>query len=136
MNSYRRLEQSAWLRVRRWCLRLAAAPTGLAGAAAVLAGAYPHGGVATSLTVPLALAGIGLLVAAALMLASIRSDLIELILGGLAGGAFGVTLAEMSAQATTIENHYKSLWVPVALAVLLVAYLASGPTRRASPVAR
>jgi uncharacterized membrane protein YsdA (DUF1294 family) len=61
------------------------------------------------------------------MLASVRSDLIELILGGLAGGAFGVTLAEMSAQATTVEDHYKSLWVPVALAVLFVAYLAFRP---------
>jgi hypothetical protein len=54
----------------------------------------------------------------------VRSDLVEVILGGLAGGSFGVTLAEMSAQAATIPDHYKSLWVPAALGALLVAFLA------------
>ena len=101
--------------------------TGLAGGTAVLAGVYAQAGPAPSLTVPFGLAGIGLLVAAGLMVASIRSDVIELILGGLAGGAFGVTLAEMSSQATTLADHYKSLWVPVALGVLFVAYLAFRP---------
>jgi hypothetical protein len=46
------------------------------------------------------------------------------ILGGLAAGTFGVALAEMSAQAATIEGHYKSLWISMLLGGLLVAFLA------------
>jgi len=63
------------------------------------------------------------------MVVEARSDLVELILGGLAAGAFGVTLAEMSAQAATIDDHYKSLWVPAMLASLLLSYLASRSPR-------
>jgi hypothetical protein len=38
--------------------------------------------------------------------------------------AFGVTLAEMSAQGATIDDHYKSLGVPMLLGSLLVTFLA------------
>jgi H+/Cl- antiporter ClcA len=57
------------------------------------------------------------------------ADLVEVILGGLAAGTFGVAFAEMSAQAATIEDHYKSLWIPMLLGGLLVAFLACRPPR-------
>jgi hypothetical protein len=88
------------------------------------ASAYAQRGDAPSLAAPFALGGLGLAVAGILMALGARSDLVEIILGGLAGGSFGVTLAEMSAQAASIEDHYKSLWVPAAIATLLVLFLA------------
>jgi len=113
------------MRARIWWLRGTALATTVAAAIALLTAASSVTSPAPSLGAPFALAGLGLLVAAGLMVTEARSDLIELILGGLAAGAFGVPLAEMSAQAATIDDHYKSLWVPTVLASLLLSYLAS-----------
>jgi hypothetical protein len=114
----------AWPRVQTWGLRVTAVATGLAGAEGLVASGYSLQGPTPSLAMPLALAGLGLLVASVMMLIPARAELVEIILGGLAGGSFGVTLAEMSAQAATIQDHYKSLWVPAVLAALLVSFLA------------
>lgn len=113
-----------WLRIRVWGLRATSAATGLAGAIALVAATNAFGGDAPSLATPFALSGLGLFLAAALMAIGVRSDLIEIVLGGLAGGSFGVSLAEMSAQAATVPDHYKSLWLPVVLAALLLSFLA------------
>lgn len=103
---------------------MTAIATAVAGLVAAATSAAALQGQAPSLAAPFAMAAVGLLLASGLMFAQVRPDLVELTLGGLAGGSFGVTLAEMSAQAGTIADHYKSLWVPAALAVLLLSFLA------------
>ena len=113
-----------WPHAQKWGLRLTAIATGVAGVVGISVSPYSLQGPAPSLAAPFAIAGLGLLVAAVLMAIPARSDLIEIIIGGLAGGSFGVTLAEMSAQAATIQDHYKSLWLPAFLAALLVSFLA------------
>jgi len=116
--------RKAWPRVRILGLRVTAIATAVAGLVAAATSAAALQGQAPSLAAPFAMAAVGLLLASGLMFAQVRPDLVELTLGGLAGGSFGVTLAEMSAQAGTIADHYKSLWVPAALAVLLLSFLA------------
>jgi hypothetical protein len=111
-----------WPRVRLLGVRVVAIVSGLAGATALVAAESASRGQAPSLAAPFAIAGLGLILAAVLMLMGARSDLVEIILGGLVGGSFGVTLAEMSAQAATIEDHYKSLWVPAGIAALMVLF--------------
>jgi hypothetical protein len=111
-------------RIRAWGLRGVAALVGIAGGTALIAAVQASGGPAPSLSFPFAIAGVGLLVAAFLAGSGLRPDLVEAILGGLTGASFGVTLAEMSAQASTIEDHYKSLWVPAAIASLFVMFVA------------
>jgi hypothetical protein len=105
-------------------MRLTSLATVAAAGVALASAAYANGGGTPSLALPFAISGLGLLVAAGLMMNGIRAELVEIILGGLAGGSFGVSLAEMSAQAASIPDHYKSLWVPAVLAALLVSFLA------------
>jgi TRAP-type C4-dicarboxylate transport system permease small subunit len=113
-----------WRLLQAWGLRATAAATALAGAAALLTSLASRDGEAPSLGAPFLLAGFALVIASALIYFRLRSDLVEIILGGLAGGSFGITLAEMSAQAQSVPDHYKSLWVPASIAALLVAFLA------------
>jgi hypothetical protein len=113
-----------WRWLQPWGLRATFAATALAGVVALLTSLSSRNGDAPSLAAPFLLAGIALVMASALIYLGLRSDLVEIILGGLAGGSFGVTLAEMSAQALSIPDHYKSLWVPTSIAALLVAFLA------------
>ncbi len=114
---------------RRWGTRLTSVATAALGLTSLLGSPSASTGVAPSLAIPFALAGAALVVAAALMWLEWRADLVELILGGLAAGTFGVALAEMSAQAATIDDHYKSLWIPMLLGSLLVSFLACRPPR-------
>ena len=79
---------------------------------------------------PLAVAGIALLVVAALMAASKRPDLVELVLAGLAAGAFGIILAEIEALTSVTPDHYGSLWIPIAVGGLFVAFRAFGQRSR------
>jgi hypothetical protein len=113
------------MRARIWWLRATALATVVAGAIVLRAATSAVNSPAPSLVTPFALAGVGLVAVAVLMYLEARSDLVELILGGLTAGSFGVALAETSAQAATIDDHYKSLWVPAVLAFLLLSYLAS-----------
>jgi len=110
--------------VRSFGFGVTALATGLAAAVGLAASAYAVHGSAPSLAAPFALGGLGLAAAGIFMALRARSDLIEIILGGLAGRSLGVTRAEMSSQAASIEDHYKSLWVPAAIATLLVSFLA------------
>ena len=100
--------------------------TALAGLVALIGWANAPLQEAPSAALPLAVAGIALLVAAALMTASKRPDLVELLLAGLAAGAFAVILAEIEAQAAVTPDHYGSLWIPIALGGLLIAFRAFG----------
>ena len=79
---------------------------------------------------PLAVAGIALLVVAALMATSKRPDLVELVLAGLAAGAFGIVLAEIEALTSVTPDHYGSLWMPIALGGLFIAFRAFGQRSR------
>lgn len=117
-------DHSVWFRVRAWGLLGVAALIGIAGGTALISAVQALTGPAPSLSFPFAIAGAGLLVAAFLAGSGFRPDLVEAILGGLTGASFGVTLAEMSAQASTIEDHYKSLWVPAVIASLFVLFVA------------
>jgi hypothetical protein len=117
----------AWPRVREWALQLTALATVAAGVIALVGAGSAYGGGTPSLVVPFVLAGIALVLASGLIAAGVRSDIVELILGGLAGGSFGVALAEMNAQVMSIPDHYKSLWIPAVLGALLVSFLAFRP---------
>lgn len=116
--------QRVWPHARVWGLRVTATATAGGGIVGLLSAAAAARGEVPSLTGPFAIAGVGLLIAAALMAAEVRVDLVEVLLGGLVGGSFGVTLAELSAQALTVDDHYKSLWVPAVIGALLVSFIA------------
>jgi hypothetical protein len=95
--------REGWPRIQLWGARATAAATGFAGAMGIVTAGYALRGSAPSLAPPFAITGIGLVVAAILMVFGARAYRVEIILGGLAGGSFGVTLADMSAQAATID---------------------------------
>lgn len=58
--------------------------------------------------------------------ASKRPDLVQLILGGLAAGSFGIVAQEISALAAVTPEHDQGLWIPIALGGLLIAFRAFG----------
>ena len=100
--------------------------TALAGLVALIGSANASVQEAPSSGLPLAVAGASLLLAAVLMMASKRSDLVQLILGGLAAGSFGIVAEEISALAAVTPDHYQGLWIPMALGGLLIAFRAFG----------
>ena len=106
----------------------------VAAATALSASVTAITGQAPSLSAPFLASGLALALASALSWWEIRHDLVEVLLGGLAAGAFGITLAEVSAQALTIPDHYKSLWIAMVMSALFVAHLAfrkvEGPDQR------
>jgi hypothetical protein len=110
--------------LRVWGLRLTAVATVLAGLIALIGSANAPVQEAPTSGFPLAIAGVALLVVAALMATSKRPDLVQLLLAGLAAGAFGIVLAEIEALTAITPDHYGSLWIPIALGGLLVAFRA------------
>ena len=98
----------------------------MAAFVSLIGAANASNGEAPSSGYPLAVAGIALLAAAALMAISKRPDLVELILVGLAAGAFGIVVAEIDALTAISPDHYGSLWMPIALGALLIAFRAFG----------
>lgn len=123
MSLYDGLRELELGQIRRLGLLATSAATGVAAVGAIAAAVTAASGQAPSLTVPFLLSGSGLLLASAFTWFDIRRDIVEVVLGGVAAGSFGITLAEMSAQAMTIADHYKSLWIPMAIGTLLVVYL-------------
>jgi uncharacterized membrane protein YczE len=116
--------------VRIFGLGATAVATALAGLVALVGSANPAVEEAPSSGFPLAVAGIALLVVAALIAMSRRPDLVQLVLAGLIAGAFGIVLAEIEALTAVTPDHYGSLWIPMALGGLLIAFRAFGPRSR------
>jgi hypothetical protein len=113
---------SLWTAIKPWGRRLTSFAVGVAAATAIASYFTARSGDAPSLAIPFLLSGLALAVASVCIWLEVRDDLVQAILGAMAAGSFGITLAEMSAQAVLIPDHYKSLWVPMALAGCLVAY--------------
>jgi uncharacterized membrane protein HdeD (DUF308 family) len=98
--------------MRIWGLGVTAVATVLAGLVALIGAANAPVQEAPTSGFHLGVAGIALLVVAALMATSKRPDLVELVLAGLAAGAFGIVLAEFEALASVTPDHYGSHGFP------------------------